>query len=62
MEPEWLRERREASERTNWPRWRRVRSFLARGVMWPLISFGLFAAAVTVGHIVVSVVRAVFGI
>ena len=62
MEPEWIRERREAAERAKWPLWRRALSVLSRRVMWPLITFVLFALVVTMGYIVVSIVRAVFGI
>ena len=62
MEPDWLRDRREAAERANWPLWRRLLSVLSHKVMWPLISIALFALAVTVGQIGVSIVRAVFGI
>ena len=62
MQPDWVREKEEAAERADWSAWTRARSWLARTVMWPLVSFVLFALVVTVGTILVSAVRAVLGI
>jgi hypothetical protein len=62
MKPDWVRDQVEAAERAEGPAWKRARSWLARTVMWPLVTFVLFALVVTVGTILVSAVRAVLGI